>query len=190
MDIITRKDAQAQGLKQYYTGKACVRGHEGHTRKTSDGKCVACSREDDKKKYQNGGKERKIAYHKSDVYKEYQKKWRAENAERRRDQARARDKTPQRIAYLKKYEEEHKAEKAFRVRKRRGQLKQATVFSHEKKELNRIYRECPTGKHVDHIIPLSHDLVCGLHCIANLQYLDPTPNIMKSNKFNPETYTG
>lgn len=39
------------------------------------------------------------------------------------------------------------------------------------------------GMHVDHIIPLKHELVCGLHCEANLQILPPDENIAKRNWF-------
>ena len=39
------------------------------------------------------------------------------------------------------------------------------------------------GMHVDHIIPLNHELVCGLHCQDNLQLLPPMENILKSNHF-------
>lgn len=41
------------------------------------------------------------------------------------------------------------------------------------------------GLHVDHIVPLNNDLVCGLHCLANLQLLTPSDNMRKSNSFRP-----
>jgi 5-methylcytosine-specific restriction endonuclease McrA len=66
---------------------------------------------------------------------------------------------------------------------RRAKQLNATPPWVDRKELTRIYTERPEGLHVDHIIPLNNDRVCGLHVPWNLQYLTPEENFSKGNRW-------
>lgn len=68
----------------------------------------------------------------------------------------------------------------------------ATPSWADKKAIDMIYAEAAsltrrTGiqHEVDHIVPIKHDLVCGLHVEYNLQILTRRENAMKNNKFIP-----
>lgn len=56
-----------------------------------------------------------------------------------------------------------------------------------------IYEECQlrseeTGivHHVDHVVPLISDIVCGLHCEDNMQILPASVNLSKGNRHWPD----
>lgn len=55
--------------------------------------------------------------------------------------------------------------------------------------LRSVYKGCPSGYQVDHIIPLQGRLVSGLHVADNLQYLTKSQNSTKRNKFIPQIIT-
>lgn len=76
--IITRAEAKTLGLKRYFTGKPCRRGHSAE-RLASNGNCFECLKEGRKEKDQRH-------YQKNaEKYKENAKKWRAQNPERTRE---------------------------------------------------------------------------------------------------------
>lgn len=82
-----------------------------------------------------------------------------------------------------KYYEENK--EAYYQNKLRYELRKrnAEVAWSEKADILEFYKNRPEGFHVDHIVPLQGELVCGLHVLANLQYLPAADNLKKSNKF-------
>jgi len=54
--------------------------------------------------------------------------------------------------------------------------------------IREIYKNCPEGMHVDHIIPLNGKYVSGLHVPDNLQYLHELDNISKGNRIDLDAY--
>jgi hypothetical protein len=73
-------------------------------------------------------------------------------------------------------------DKAYNA-KRKASILQASPQWANQDEINRIYKMCPEGHHVDHIVPLQNKLVCGLHCEFNLQHLPIKENLSKGNRF-------
>ena len=72
---------------------------------------------------------------------------------------------------------------------RRALQANATPAWADKQSIRDVYAEAQHMQmHVDHIIPLNHPLVCGLHVWENLQLLAPEDNLRKNNKFDPENY--
>jgi hypothetical protein len=70
---------------------------------------------------------------------------------------------------------------ALSAKRRAVKLKATPTFANLEK-IKDIYKNCPKGFHVDHIVPLQGKNVCGLHVEWNLQYLTPYDNKSKSNK--------
>lgn len=105
------------------------------------------------------------------IQKESKRRWREKNREE--DRRRVRE-------WQLKYPEKCRALKArYRHRKNRATPKWANF-----KDIDQVYVNCPSADHVDHIIPLNHPEVCGLHVPWNLQYLSIEENTQKSNSFD------
>lgn len=142
-------------------------------------------------------KEGQLNYYKNnkDKVKVRSKEWRAKNRESQNEWHReyaARNKEQ-----INKNKQKWKSNNKHKVTEdaalRRARKRQAIPIWANQKYIALFYEgakieEKRTGKkvHVDHIIPLKHDLVCGLHCEDNMQLLFATDNIIKSNIFKIE----
>lgn len=107
-----------------------------------------------------------------EAYSAKAKKWSENNKEKCREIARA-------------YGKRHQKRKNARTAKYRAVKIQATpvwITKEQIDEMVRIYANCPTGYHVDHIVPLRGKGVRGLHVPWNLQYLPALENMSKGNK--------
>lgn len=84
----------------------------------------------------------------------------------------------------KEWYKNNKAKSAFYSAKRRAKKKLATPVWADQTIIKEFYTEANYLQgSVDHIIPLNHSLVCGLHYEFNLQTIPLLDNIVKNNNF-------
>lgn len=88
------------------------------------------------------------------------------------------------VSYCKKCSDELTGlSQPYRTALYRASRLQATPGWANLSKIEEIYKNCPEGYHVDHIIPLNGVNICGLHVENNLQYLSAKDNCSKGNKF-------
>lgn len=182
-----RKEAQKLGIKYYFTGQPCIRGHIA-LRKTK-GSCLECVKEDwviDNKKRSEKPK--------SEASKAAGKRYYEKNKEAVKARANARPKNE--VSQYKKKHKENNPDyyKALTsVRKRRHRRASPPWLTKEHKlAMRQLYLQAMeltklTGERyvVDHRVPLISDVVCGLHVPWNLRVITQEENLRKSNKLEP-----
>jgi len=91
---------------------------------------------------------------------------------------------------VSQYKKDNKGVVNAYANKRRTQKLHATPAWADEEVIKEIYSEAQRLQealgidlHVDHIIPLQGELVCGLHVASNLQVIPAALNVRKSNKF-------
>jgi len=85
--------------------------------------------------------------------------------------------------YSKDYRLKNPNFKKSHCAKRRALKLKATPKFANLEKIKEIYKNCPKGYVVDHIVPLQGKIVCGLHVEWNLQYLTKSENSSKCNTF-------
>lgn len=197
MKIISRDDARSAGLKRFFLGEKCGKGHVSE-RLVSNGSCVVCHAARSLAAYHKNPEAtitRVIAARNED---------RAKHNEKRRDYW-ARNKgilNEKRREFrvlnpdvVKRWDSESSKKKQY-WRTPSGR----SLYSSRRKKMSRVlwadrdtiksfYEEARYfGMEIDHIVPLTHPLVCGLHVEDNLQLLSKSTNSQKGNRFDPLTF--
>jgi hypothetical protein len=180
---LTSTEAKRLGLSMYFTGVPCKNGHVT-SRYASSAECFFC------RKDKNA----------SPAVRAKQIEWAASNQEQKLKAGKERyerNKTWQQLRTQMKWVakkekvtetnnrwlEKNKGVQAFYANKRRCSIKNRTPAWANLDAIKLIYKNCPDGYHVDHVIPLQGKLVSGLHIESNLQYLPASENAKKFNKY-------
>ena len=94
-----------------------------------------------------------------------------------------REKNKDRInKYISEWQKANRDKCRAKDAKRRARELQAIPKFADLNKIKEIYKNCPIGYEVDHIIPLQGKIVSGLHIETNLQYLPIKENRSKGNK--------
>lgn len=193
--IVTLREAREKGLSRYFTGKPCKHGHTAD-RLVSNRRCSVCL----------GGDRDRWRAENPERCTEARRRWAAENASYLREIKRAwnaahpegqkvRSRRWYDLNKQKSFEAHYRwaaanpdkvAAAAARYRAARRRQMPSWV-DHD--AIAAVYAEAraireATGEeyHVDHIVPLKGESVCGLHVPWNLQILPGPENRSKGNR--------
>lgn len=163
MKLLKRKDALALGELHYFTGKPCKKNHVA-PRRAVNGCCTECEKEKNN----------------SEVRKKYMSKYASENRAKVRKIA---------SEWQKKNKGKVNANTALR-HTAKLQRTPKWLSKHDKLHIKCLYqvaamrtRESDYAWHVDHVIPLQGETVCGLHVPLNLQVIPAYDNVSKGNRY-------
>jgi hypothetical protein len=161
----SREEARATGSKAYFTGLFCKQGHIAK-RWSATGNCSTCQQQRSKN-WSDKNPDKVSAYFNSDEMKVKRKEYAKEFYDRNKDYYVAKD-----------------------AKRRAYKLQATTIWGQEGvrafyKKAKELEAMNPGVKyHVDHIVPLANEKVCGLHNQFNLQILTASENKRKGNAWN------
>jgi hypothetical protein len=169
-------------LVAYGKNKAILDGHKSRCREC-EREAAAQWRKDNPERAKAAGRRYEAAH--PERKKEKLRKWREVN---RDNPVQKRKAVKRATAWARK--NPHRAG-AHKARHRAAKIG-ATPSWARREEMAAIYetaRALGPGFHVDHIIPLQGETVCGLHCEANLQIIPSSVNIAKRNRHWPDMWS-
>lgn len=117
-----------------------------------------------------------------EAHKKYADQWRRNNPDKR-------------SKICADWQKRNKDKVNFSGATRRAKRKEAIPSWANLEKIAEIYRLAKIEQeikgekiHVDHVVPLVSDFVCGLHCESNLQILPAKHNLSKNNKYWPDMW--
>jgi hypothetical protein len=204
MKLVTWSEAKASGLKHYFTGKPCKRGHIA-LRQTSALRCMDCAKEKQAERMKDPEKRAKQIK----IVTEYNKKRRATDSNFRvRDNEYRKKWTHKKMQdpeYAAKVIEQGRIASAKRraINPSANRFKAANykiskykripgwLTKEDRAKMKSVYAmrdwlnwTVPNGNYqVDHIIPLRGISVSGFHVPENLQIIRGSDNARKGNRY-------
>jgi 5-methylcytosine-specific restriction endonuclease McrA len=190
-EIITRKEARAQGCKRYFTGKACKHGHLSE-RTVSSGGCVVC-RDEWHARHPGRMQEHRAKWAAANPRDatEYWRRWTQKNPERQKAASkRWHDAHPGRmLERTRRWARLNPGKILLKTQRRRARLAKApgsytladlaVLLKAQKGRCAYCRSKISAGKHLDHIRPLSAG---GSNGRDNLQFLCAPCNLAKGAK--------
>ena len=167
MRVISRSDALALGLKRYFTGEPCKRGHISERSVGSRGRCLECHRI------------REIGSRDPEKWAAYMREYHSRPGVMQKV-----------IVRTNRWAANNRGKSNSYKRACTHRRRMRFPAWANKEKIKRIYmlaewasRFTDEPLHVDHIIPLNGKYISGLHVESNLQILSASDNIAKSNKW-------
>jgi len=171
--------------------------------------CKSCASIRRKASYQENkardlAKIREYTERNKDLINEYQKRYREDNKEKIASQVtqwhhnnKAEQSLKKKQHYqnnreevlirVSQYQKENRSKCNAIFKKYKAAKLQAIPVWFERDKIEKVYDKAQEfNMHVDHIVPLQSDEVCGLHCWHNLQLLESSLNCAKGNYYWPE----
>jgi 5-methylcytosine-specific restriction endonuclease McrA len=195
-----RYEAQLAGRPKYTTDRPCKLGHLSE-RITATGTCIECRRLKERQRYADNPakhvKKTKVWYTKSaDKAKARRIADYWANPDKHREMGRKSAAARRKrlgtaiVEYERPFKQRWKQENPLKVQalgaKRRAAVIRRLPKWADLKAIEVFYENRPAGMEVDHVVPLQGKTVSGLHVEYNLQYLTPTENYRKNNRWTAD----